>query len=52
MAYTPGPKELAVKALREQRADRASVADLRAKVDEIKKRPPKPKKAKMGRKSK
>lgn len=52
MSYTPGPKELAVKALREKRADRSSVSDLRAKVDEIKKRPPKLKKSKNGRKSK
>lgn len=46
MSYTPGPKELAVKALREQRAARVSTADLRAKIEDVKKRPPKPKKAK------
>lgn len=50
MSYTPGPKELAVKALREQRVARASAAELRAKIDEVKKRPPKPKKAAKGRK--
>lgn len=44
MKYTPGPKELQVKALREQRAARPSPDDLRAKIEEVKKRPPKSKK--------
>lgn len=50
MSYTPGPKELAVKALREQRLARASAAELRAKVEEVKNRPPKPKKSTKGKK--
>lgn len=50
MKYTPGPKELQVKALREQRASRPSTDDLRTKIEEVKKRSPKPKKKKASRK--
>ena len=46
--YKPGPKELALKALREQNAEKrskVSTSDLRNQVDQVKARPPKPRKA-------
>lgn len=57
MTYKPGPKELAQRAMRERWAadgetrTKTSAAELREKVEEIKKRPPKPKKKPKGSKT-